>query len=210
MIMTKSISQIRDEIVAKYTSIEAGYVNNPNDLGGETNHGITYAVAMRHKNELVRNFKWDGTMRNLTVPMARHIYILDYWNKCYLDHVVVRHVELADKLFDIAINAGVSRAGRWFQEIVASLGNNGRYNKASSNPRFIDGWIGKGTMEAYEGVIKARGELGKQIILHALIAKQTVHYVDISLSRQANQTFTFGWLRRAYDTTKGYLGSLYR
>ena len=33
-------------------TMEGGYVNNPKDPGGETNHGITKAVAMSHKETL--------------------------------------------------------------------------------------------------------------------------------------------------------------
>ena len=36
-------------IIADKTGVEGGYVNNPNDLGRETNHGITIALATDYK-----------------------------------------------------------------------------------------------------------------------------------------------------------------
>ena len=51
-----------DEIIEKVLEHEGGYVNDPNDLGGETNFGIT------------KRFYPDVDIKNLTKEEAKHIY----------------------------------------------------------------------------------------------------------------------------------------
>ena len=48
--------------------VEGGYADDPADLGGKTNLGITEAVARRHG--------YTGDMRDLTDSLAYHIYYL--------------------------------------------------------------------------------------------------------------------------------------
>jgi len=74
---------------------EGGYVNHPNDPGGETNFGICKRTYP----------KID--IKNLTRSDAIEIYRTDYWKKSGAD-------KLDDALslvhFDTAVNAGLSRA----------------------------------------------------------------------------------------------------
>jgi lysozyme family protein len=57
--------------MAKTALAEGGYVNDPSDRGGETNHGVTVAVA--------RAFGYRGAMRDLTKDTALEIYRARYW-----------------------------------------------------------------------------------------------------------------------------------
>lgn len=52
--------------------IEGGYVNDPDDPGGETNHGITLNTA--------RKFGYQGSMRAMTKEQAKEIYRQLFWN----------------------------------------------------------------------------------------------------------------------------------
>lgn len=74
---------------------EGGYVDNPNDPGGETNFGISKR-AYPHLD-----------IKNLAEEQAKEIYHRDYWVK-------VGCIEIAHPLdivvFDTAVNLGVSRA----------------------------------------------------------------------------------------------------
>lgn len=97
---------------------EGGYVNDPNDPGGETKFGISKAAYP------------NVDIQNLTIEQAQYYYQRDYWNPV-----------LADKLpspldlyvFDAAVNQGVGRAIRILQE-------------ACKIP--VDGYIGGQTLAA--------------------------------------------------------------
>ncbi len=90
------------KIVLKH---EGGFVNDPNDRGGETNYGITVAVA--------RNYGYKDDMKDLPLQTAKDIYKANYWNKVKANDLPeeVRYI-----VFDTAINMGVTRASKFLQE----------------------------------------------------------------------------------------------
>lgn len=90
------------KIVLKH---EGGYVDDPNDRGGETNYGITVAVA--------RNYGYKDDMKDLPLQTAKDIYKANYWNKVKANDLPeeVRYI-----VFDTAINMGVTRASKFLQE----------------------------------------------------------------------------------------------
>jgi len=180
-------------IITDKTAVEAGYVNNPNDPGGETNCGITKKLAVFYKAKLVSLFNWDGTMRNLTKPMAFYIYDMEFWQKLALDDVFKRCPLIADKMFDAGINIGGSVVGKWFQLILTVMNNQGQLY-----PDLVpDGNIGPRTIAAMDSYLKARGnKVGRWTILKLLLAKQGSHYVDISFANGKLETFTQGWANR--------------
>ena len=105
---------------------EGGYVKDPTDRGGETNYGITIAVARAN------GFTRD--MKDLPVHIAKEIYRSQYWNKVKAEQLPesIRYI-----VFDTAINAGVSRAVKLLQEC----------GKVT-----VDGIIGPNTLRASKGV----------------------------------------------------------
>jgi lysozyme family protein len=82
---------------------EGGYSNNPNDPGGETNWGITVAVA--------RANGYTGAMQDMTMSYAKTIYAQAYW----LSAFDTLSYPVAFQLFDAAVNSGLSQAVRWLQ-----------------------------------------------------------------------------------------------
>lgn len=89
---------------------EGGYVNNPADPGGETNFGITVAVA--------RHSGYTGSMRDLPRARAVEIYKSQYWDKVQGDQLPPA---VAFQVFDAAVNHGVSNASKWLQETVGVI-----------------------------------------------------------------------------------------
>lgn len=85
---------------------EGGYSNNPNDPGGETNWGITIAVA--------RENGYVSSMKDMDQSVAKTIYVKKYWLPVFDD----LPYEVAFQVFDAAVNSGVGQAVRWLQRAV--------------------------------------------------------------------------------------------
>ena len=90
---------------------EGGYVNNPRDPGGPTNHGITIATL---SHELGRAATIQD-VQNMSVTAAGDIYRKKFWNLISGD-TLMPGVDLM--LFDIAVNSGPGRALVWGRECV--------------------------------------------------------------------------------------------
>lgn len=76
--------------------IEAGYVDDPKDPGGETKYGIS---KRRYPNE---------DIKNLTIDRARFLYQRDYWNSQGCEQMTWEQALL---VFDAAVNGGYAK--RW-------------------------------------------------------------------------------------------------
>jgi hypothetical protein len=76
--------------------LEGGYVNNPNDPGGETNFGISK-----------RSYP-DEDIKNLNLERAREIYYKDYWLPNHYDQI--KDNSLAAYIFHNSVNCGVARS----------------------------------------------------------------------------------------------------
>lgn len=83
---------------------EGGYVNHPNDPGGETNFGIS------------RRSYPGLDIENLTQEEARAIYRRDFWLPIRGEDI--RSQDVASNLLDFAVNAGVGRASKAIQRLV--------------------------------------------------------------------------------------------
>ncbi len=183
----------KQEILAALLDVEGGYVNNPKDSGGETNFGITVDVAKENATMLKTQFKWDGTIRNLTKPMATAIYEKMYWQASSLDTIYSISPLLADKIFDLSVNCGRVRAGKWLQMALNALNRQQKDFKDIA----VDGGIGNGTINALNAFIKVRGKSNAlSTIQMALIGQQANHYISISVTNPDNEEFVYGWLQR--------------
>lgn len=85
---------------------EGGYVNDPDDKGGETKFGISKRAYP------------NVDIKNLTVSSAKEIYKRDYWDRLKADKI--KSQKVAFELFDTAVNMGVRTASRIMQGCVSS------------------------------------------------------------------------------------------
>lgn len=85
---------------------EGGYVNDPDDAGGETKYGISRR-AYPHED-----------IRNMTRLHAAGIYRRDYWDAMRCDEINDQRV--ARVLFDTGVNIGVKGAVKMIQKAAGS------------------------------------------------------------------------------------------
>lgn len=88
---------------------EGGYVNDPQDPGGETKFGISKKAYP------------SLNIKDLTLVEAQDIYRRDYWNACECDELPAKW---AIAVMDTAVNMGVRKAIRLMQ-IALDVGADG-------------------------------------------------------------------------------------
>lgn len=202
--MNKLSDFTKQNIITDKTGVEGGYVKNVNDSGGETNHGITFALANDYKKQLVNLYSWDGTMVNLSLTMAYWLYETHFWKRMYCDELVARNPLFADKLFDMAINMGVTTAGTYFQQILNANNNQGTLYK----DLVVDGYLGPTTLKALDAYIAKRGKEGINRALCALLAEQGHHYLNLVQKRAKDEEFYYGWAGRVSRDMSIYINVL--
>jgi lysozyme family protein len=100
------------ECLALVLKSEGGWVNNPNDPGGETNLGVTKRVWEEWVNHPVT------TMKNLTEAEVAPLYEQKYWRPCY-GEVLPRGLDLLS--FSMGVNAGPGRSVKLLQQSIGCV-----------------------------------------------------------------------------------------
>lgn len=89
---------------------EGGYVNDPDDSGGETCWGITVAVA--------RANGYEGPMEKMPVGFAKSVYRSQYWDPAACEHLPAG---IRFDAFDAAVNSGVRQMALWLQRAAGAV-----------------------------------------------------------------------------------------
>lgn len=99
------------DIAYKITSgNEGGFMNDPNDSGGETYAGITRKNFPKWKGWVVidKRKPSKGTIYTDLEPLVRTFYKSQFWDTISGDSI--KEQELANDAYDMGINAGLSAA----------------------------------------------------------------------------------------------------
>lgn len=178
-----------EQAVTHTLGIEGGYSDHPSDRGGKTNWGITEGVA--------RAAGYAGSMAQLPKGRALDIYRRLYWDRIGLDWIASVEPLVAFECFDTGVNMGVSLPIRWLQRILNALNR-----QAKDYPDIlVDGVAGKGTADALRAYLRARGAIGRDVLLEYQNALQGARYIDLADGRPANEDFVFGWGRTRLEIT---------
>jgi lysozyme family protein len=175
---------------------EGGYVNDPEDRGGETYRGIArkfwanwagWAVVdqlkAQGKGSLAQRINQAKTQLD---PHVRAFYHDNFWKSIKLDEVASNgSPALAQKIFDTAVNVGTKPAIQWLQRAL-NLCNRNEQDYPNLDD---DGKIGSKTLEALS---KAR--INSIYITFNLL--QGEHYMNICRNNPVQKKFFNGWLNR--------------
>ncbi len=110
----------------KVIAVEGGYVNDPDDAGGETYLGIS---RKSNKNwtgwKIIDDIKKQYGTKNITAKLkkdnaltntAKLLYKRNYWDTLELDDIPSQ--DIAHQLFDTCVNCGRTTAIRIAQQII--------------------------------------------------------------------------------------------
>lgn len=172
-----------DPIIDRILAAEKGYVNLPNDRGGETNFGVTVAVA--------RANGYAGSMRDMPESFARLVYLKRYITGPLFDRVAQVNDRVGAELIDTGVNMGPSVPAAFFQRWLNAFNYHGPYQDV-----FVDGRIGPVTIAAFAAFMNWRKHSGEVAMLRALNALQGSRYLDIAERDPTQRQFTFGWMNR--------------
>lgn len=181
----QTISQIADAILAR----EGGYVNDPDDPGGATNHGVTIHTMRRLGLDLTGDGKVDARdVQRLSRAQARQIFLRQYFEKPGISKLpAVLHATV----FDMQVNAGAN-AIKILQRLLGKMGR----------PVQVDGQIGPKTLAA----AKWAATVAPDHLADAYGIERRNYYYALADRRAASRKYARrrdggkgGWIKRAEE-----------
>jgi lysozyme family protein len=181
----KSVQTLAEEIVAR----EGGFVNDPADPGGATNHGVTLNTLRRLGIDVTGDSRIDtADVRALTRAQAVAIYIEHYFRRPGLGALPE---VLQASVFDMYVNSGAN-AVKVLQRLLSSMG-------FACDP---DGQIGAQTIRAAQMAYEA----APSHLADAYGIARRNYYYALADARPASRKFASrrnggkgGWILRAEE-----------
>lgn len=180
-----SVNEITDQIVAR----EGGYVDDPDDPGGATNHGVTIGALRRLGLDLDHDGDVDkGDVRRVTPEVARRIFVDEYFRRPKIDRLPA---PLHATVFDMQVNSG-HNAIKILQRLLGAFGHSAA----------VDGKVGPKTIAAAEGAIS----VAPDHLVDAYGIARRNYYYRLADRRPASRKFARrrsggkgGWILRAEE-----------
>lgn len=181
----QSIEELAQAIVAR----EGGFVDDPDDPGGATQHGVTIHTLRRLGLDLTGDGAVDvADVRAMTPARATALFIEEYFRKPGINRLPE---PLWPPVFDMQVNAG-STAVRILQRLLNDMGHN----------LVVDGKIGPMTVRAAHAADAA----APGHIADAYGIARREYYYALADRRPASRRFARardggkgGWIRRAEE-----------
>jgi lysozyme family protein len=183
------MSSKKRQLIDSLNEREGGYVNHKNDRGGETNHGITLAVARRNG--------WSGPMRDMTRQFAFGVYERKYWTSLSLDSINSNNLQ--ETLFDYCVHSGPSRPGKALQRSLNVLNHMGDHYA----DLVVDGKVGPATLRALEGLLRKRGPEAYDVLAGMVDGMRQEFLIRLAEKNQSQESFSWGWAHRVFLLGRG-------
>lgn len=181
----QSVKDIAQAIVMR----EGGYVNDPDDPGGATKHGVTIGTMRALGLDLTGDKRvTTADVKRLTVDQARDIYVEHYFKR---PRIAELPEVLQASVFDMQVNAGAN-AVKILQRMLNQMGQ-----KVS-----VDGAIGPQTI----GAAQAAADKAPDLIADAYRIARRNYYYALADRRAASRKYARrrdggkgGWIKRAEE-----------
>ncbi len=181
----QNVRDIAQEIVTR----EGGFVNDPDDPGGATKHGVTLATLRRLGLDLDGDGRvGEADLRHLSRDQAVDVYVEHYFRR---PRIVDLPEALQPPVFDMHVNAGAN-AVKLLQRLLNEMGND----------LTVDGVIGPLTAAAAH---RAAGDDAGLLADAYGIARRNYYYA-LADARPASRKYARrrdggkgGWITRAEE-----------
>jgi len=168
---------------------EGGYVNDPDDRGGETYMGISrkwwpdwlgWIIIDRYKEV------GDGFEKLLAGNTKLYLMVYGFYENNFLAPFhMIQNEDIEAELFDTAVNMSVKDAKIILQRSLNLLNR----NEKLFSDLIVDGIIGEKTIDAIEKVNTKR-------LLTVLNGEQYLHYRKDVIENPIQEKFFAGWMKR--------------
>jgi lysozyme family protein len=180
-----TVQQLAQEIVAR----EGGWVHDPADPGGATNHGVTLATLRGLRLDLDDDGQvTEADLRRLSPAQAAQVFLRHYYLAPRIDKLPA---VLQPSVFDMQVNAG-SQAIRLLQKLLTEMGY----------PCAADGVLGPKSIAA----ARAAAQAAPDHIADAYGIARRNYYYALADARPASRRFARrrdggkgGWITRAEE-----------
>ena len=179
----------------KHTMIEeGGYVNDPDDAGGETYRGIARRFhpnwegwsiidSLKKSPNFPRCLYIDTNLNSLHQMFYKQMF----WDRFQGDTLPSQ--ELGEEMFDTGVNMGVSRAVKFLQRSLNYLNRNGKLF-----PDMVgDGQLGPTTLKHLNTYLSKDSV---DLLLKIMNVLQAQHYLNYMGKSPTQEKFCRGWFRR--------------
>jgi len=163
---------------------EGGYVNDPQDPGGETYKGVARKIwskwagwqtidALKRQSAFPANLEKDASLQQSIADFYR----VEFWDRLLLDQIESQ--DAANSIFNFAVNAGIGTSATLAQMVVEVK---------------ADGMIGPDTTAAINS-------FDTDHFIAAFTVAKIARYIHIVRKRPTSRKYFFGWVCRALGET---------
>jgi lysozyme family protein len=162
---------------------EGGYVNDPDDPGGETYKGVARKIHSKWSGwttiDLLKRqagFPANLDKDNELQEAISEFYRVTFWDKINGD--LFANQDVANSIFDFGVNAGVATSASLAQLVVGVK---------------ADGVIGPVSVKAFN-------DFDADHFLAAFTVAKIARYVNIVKKRPSSRKYFYGWVLRALNS----------
>ena len=159
---------------------EGGYVNDPDDPGGETYKGVARKIhskwtgwttvdMLKRQSDFPANLDKDADLQEA----VSDFYRLTFWDKMKGDDILDQQV--AESIFDFGVNAGVGTSASLAQMVIGAT---------------TDGVIGPQS-------ITSLNTFNADHFLASFAVAKIARYISIVKKRPTSRKYFYGWVCRA-------------